>query len=498
MHLKDLRAYVEALRDIGEVQDIDQEVDWNLEIGAIIRRSYELRAPAPLFNRIGGIEPGFRVLGAPGGVSAQRGLFLSRIALSLGLDAHTTGQAIVEAIARARTALGIKPVVVPTGPCKENVLLGDAVDLTRLPAPVLHGGDGGRYINTYGCIVARTPDGSWTNWSIARIMMFDRNRMTGIVAPGQHIGMIHKMWADQGQDMPFALALGVEPAIPFLCGMPIPAHMDEADVLGALFGTGIEVTKCETSDLLVPATAEIVIEGVLSASEKAPEGPMGEYAGYNWVGVTSDKPVYHVRAMTFRDDPILPMVVAGEPIEEDHTAWGIPNAAEALTLLREAKLPVTMCWLTLEAANHWLVVTLKRDWRSLTVIRSSHMMCLRIGEVLFGAHGGSGLVKVIVLEDDVDPTDTDEVVWAYATRAHPGTSEIVFGDRPTGALSIYLAPDEKRVMRSTKAVYDCLTRDEWTGGNTPSRTSLERGYPPELRQRVLSNWGNYGYGSGEE
>lgn len=492
-HLKDMRAYLDALRAISEVQEIGQEVDWDLEIGAVIRRSYELRAPAPLFTGIKGIEPGFRVLGAPGGVSAQPGLFLCRVALSLGMNPHSTGQQIVERIAQARTAPGIKPREVPTGPCKDNILLGDQVDLTRLPAPVLHGGDGGRYINTYGCIVARTPDGTWTNWSIARVMMIDHNRMTGIVAPGQHIGMIHKMWADQGQDMPFALALGVEPAIPFLCGMPIPAHMDEADVLGALFGEGIEVTRCETNSLLVPATAEIVIEGVLSREEKAPEGPMGEYAGYNWVGVTSDKPVYHVHAMTYRNDPILPVVVAGEPIEEDHTAWGIPNAAEVLTLLRQAGLPVTMCWLTLEAANHWLVVTISREWRSKTVIGTSHMMCQRIGEVIYGSHGGSAMVKIIVLEDDVDPTNTDEVVWAYATRAHPGTSELVFGNEQTGALSIYLEPDEKRVMRSTKAVYDCLTRDEWTGGHTPKRTSLARGYPEELRERVLSNWRAYGY-----
>ena len=318
--------------------------------------------------------------------------------------------------------------------------------------------------------------------------------MTGIVAPGQHIGMIHKMWADLGRDMPFALALGVEPAIPFLCGMPIPANMDESGVLGAHFGEGIEVVRCETSDLHVPATAEIVIEGVLSKDEKAPEGPMGEYAGYNWVGVTTEKPVYHVHAMTFRDDPILPVVVAGEPVEEDHTAWGIPNAAEALVLLRAAGLPVTFCWLPLHAANHWLVVTLPKDWRDRAPDHATTAaMCSRIGQVLFVEHGGSGVVKVLVMEDDVDPTDERELIWAYATRAHPGTSEHVFAGKPTGALAVYLDDTEKHTMTSTKAVYDCLTRDEWTHGNQPRRTSLARGYPPEIRDRVLDEWESYGF-----
>ena len=493
-HLKDLRAYIDALKDIDEIQEVDREVDWNLEMGAVIRRSYELEAPAPLFNRIKGIEPGFRALGAPAGVCRIPGHYLARVAISLGLPADATGQTIVEAIARARTALPIPPVEVATGLCKQNIATGDDVDITRFPAGVLHGGDGGRYINTYGCIVARSPDGAWTNWSIARIQMLGPNRMTGIVAPGQHIGMIHKMWADKGLDMPFALALGVEPAVPFLCGMPIPAHVDEAGVLGAYFGEGIEVTRCETNDLLVPATAEIVIEGLLSKDEKAEEGPMGEYAGYNWVGVSTPKPVYHVHAMTWRNDPILPVVVAGEPVEEDHTAWGIPNAAEDLVLLREAGIPVTVCWLPLHAANHWLVVTLKKNWRELAPEQATTAaMCRRIGEVLFAEHGGSGIVKVLVMEDDVDPTNDKELIWAFATRAHPGTSEHVFEKKPTGALAVYLDDQEKRTMTSAKAVYDCLTRDEWTHGNQPHRTSLARGYPDEIRERVLNHWADYGY-----
>src|SRR3954467_498130 len=97
-HLKSLREHVARLQALGEIQEIDAEVDWNLEMGAIIRRSYELRAPAPLFNTIKGIERGFRVLGAPAGVSRQGGLALARIALSLGLPPETNARQIVEAL----------------------------------------------------------------------------------------------------------------------------------------------------------------------------------------------------------------------------------------------------------------------------------------------------------------------------------------------------------------------------------------------------------------
>ena len=338
-HLKSLREYIAALHEIGEVQEIHKEVDWNLEIGAVSRRCYEIGAAAPLFSNIKGIETGFRVLGAPGGVSSRPGQYLSRVALSLGLAPRATGREIITALVSARERPPIPPRVVETGPCKENILLGDDADLLRLPTPLLHDGDGGRFLNTFGIIVARTPDGTWTNWSIARIMILDKNRMTGIVGPLQHLGKIHKMWKDIGQDMPFALALGCEPFIPFVGGMPLPDYVDESGYVGSYFGEPVDVVKCETNGLHVPATAEIVIEGLLSVSETAPEGPMGEYAGYLWSGPPTPKPVYHVHAMTHRHAPILPISVAGEPVEENHTAWGIPNAAEVQYELRQKGYP---------------------------------------------------------------------------------------------------------------------------------------------------------------
>ena len=273
--LKDLRAYIAALDQIGELQSVDAEVSLDYELGAIVRRSYDLMAPAPLFTNITGVTPGFRVLGAPAGVSAQPGLYLSRVALSLGLDPQATGSEIVAELVAARDANPIPPRIVSTGPCKEVITTGDDVDLGRLPAPLLHGNDGGRFLNTYGIIVARTPDGSWTNWSISRTQLMDARRMSGLVVPTQHLGVIHAMWKELGEDMPVAVAMGVEPVIPFVGGMPLPDGVDEADFIGAYLGEPIDVVRCETVDLEVPATAEIVIEGMLSTSEVAPGGSDG-------------------------------------------------------------------------------------------------------------------------------------------------------------------------------------------------------------------------------
>ena len=258
---------------------------------------------------------------------------MSRIALSLGLPPKTLGQEIIEALVEARSQPAIPPKLVQNATCQENILLGGEVNLLRIPAPILHEGDGGRYLNTYGIIVAQTPDKKWTNRSIARIMLLDKNRMKGIVSPNQHIGTVRQTWTDIGKPMPFALALGVEPFLPFVGGMPLPDYVSECNYAGAYFDEPIEVVQCKTVDLQVPATAEIVVEGYLSDTETDVEEPMGEYAGYMWDEEGSQKPVYHTTAMTYRNNPILPISVAGEPVEEDHTAWGIPNGAEIVYLL---------------------------------------------------------------------------------------------------------------------------------------------------------------------
>jgi UbiD family decarboxylase len=265
--VRDMREYIRLLSQIGEIQPINEPVSLHEEVGAIIRNSYELRAPAPLFRKLKETSNRFSLLGAPAGVSAQRGLELSRIAISLGLPPNSNGRQVVEAIAAAHER-GLLPThEVTTAPCKENVQRAEEVDLLQFPTPLLHGGDGCRYINTYGCIVVQTPDREWTNWSIARIMLVDRNRMTGIVKVGQHLGDIHKMWADQGKDCPFALALGVEPAIPFVCGMPLSSGVDEGAFLGGYFGEPIEVVRCESNEMSAPASAEVIIEGYISRSE---------------------------------------------------------------------------------------------------------------------------------------------------------------------------------------------------------------------------------------
>ena len=491
--LKSLREFVDALRDLGEVVEVREEVDWRLEIGAITRRCYETGSPAPLFENIKGIEKGFRVLGASGGVSRKPGLYLARVALALGLPPTTAARQIVDALVEARERPLLPPRIVASGPCKENRWIGDQVDLFRLPTPLLHDGDGGRFINTLGSFIARTPDGAWTNWSIARAMIVGKTKMAGIVAPNQHLGMIWNMWREQGKPMPFALALGGEPFLPYVSGMPLPAWVDEAAYVGAYFGAPVDVVRCETVPLEVPAHAEIIIEGYLSHEETAHEGPMGEYAGYITRGEGQPKPVYNVTAVTYRTGAILPISVAGEPVEENHTAWGIPNAAEIVFELRKAGLPVATAWSPFETANNWFVIAVDRDWRK-KLGYGNDRLCRTIGDVLFASKAGSGTPKYLIVNDDIDITNIREVVWAFATRNPPGErGETLWKEENNQPLVPYFNNKEKAGMRGTKVVYSCLPPDEWGDAIPASRSSFAHNYPKDLQETVLRRWTDYGF-----
>lgn len=492
-HIRDIRDYIALLKTYGEIVEVTQQVDWNLEAGAIIRRVNETGAPAPVFTDIAGSEPGLRILGAPAGVSAQRGRELIRIATSVGLPVDASGLDIVEALSRALDVEPIPPRVVDSAPFQANVRTGDEIDLFSLPAPLLHEGDGGRFLNTWGTIVLQSPDGTWTNWSIARIMIRDKNTMVGIVNPGQHNGQLLAQWRKHGQDMPFALSLGHDPVIPYFSGMPLPENVSEATVIGGYLKEPVEVAKTHSVDLHVPASSEIVIEGHLSIEEVDDEGPMAEYPGYLLPTARTKKPVYHVSAISYRDQAILPVVVAGYPPEENHTCWGIAIAARVLAELRAREVPVTHCYLPFSAALHLLVITVPDEWKELSGGQSRQEFARGLAELVYSLHVGYVIPNILVVRDDIDPTNEAEVLWALTTRVHPGEDYVVLSSEPMAPLPVWLKENEKTSMVSAKTVIVGLTRDEWSDGEKPVRADFAHNYPAETQDKVLANWSSYGF-----
>ncbi|RYF58042.1 MAG: UbiD family decarboxylase [Comamonadaceae bacterium] len=485
------RDFVDELLGVGDAVDIRTPISPTLEVGAITRRIYETRSPAALFSNLTEGDRGFRILGAPAGLSGLNGSAYNRIAAHFGLPHNTTPRDLLERLIFAMHAEPIAPKVVETGPCKENILRGDEVDLTKFPVPLLHEQDGGRYFGTYGFHVVRSPEGDWTSWSVARTMLHGRNTLVGPVMPKQHIGLIHEMWRTKGERTPWAMVLGAPPAALAAAGMPLPAKVSEDGYVGALTGSPVDVVPTETGGLCVPANSEIVLEGWISPDETATEGPMGEYHGYA-LAESSQQPVFHVEAVTFRNDPILPICVAGIPPEENHTIWGTMISAASLDVLRSNGLPVTMAWCSYEAATCWIVVAV--DITQLAAKRmSEHLLVTSVAEVLFSSHAGWLIPKVILVADDIDITDIAQVAWALATRYHPGTCEYLFPEVASFPMVPYLTEAEVREGKGGKSVLSCLLPEQYQGENRGITASLRNSYPAEVQKKIIANWADYGF-----
>ncbi len=484
-----MRAFVDALQEAGELTTVGREVDWNLELGAIARRCYETGAPAALFTNIKDARPGFRAIGAAMGPSRQRGRELARIALALGLPADATARDIIESLVAARGRAPIAPALVDSGPCKQNVWRGDEVDLTSLPIPLLHAGDGGRYLNTLGMVVTRTPDGRWTSWAVARLQLVDARRASYAILPFQHTGKVFKQWRKRGEDMPVAVAMGVPPIALYAASMALPEQMDEAQYAGAFLGAPIETVRCETLDLEVPANCELVLEGRVSLRDHADEGPFGDYMGYVSPPTAAPMPVYTVDAVTFRDEPIYPFSCSGEPADETHTVWGVGIAAEAVHLLRERGVPVTAGWCPFAAGNGWLAVTVDDSWRA--VDPDAQEFCRIVGDIIYSAKLGMTINTVIVSEDDIDPSDVGELVWAIDGRRN---GVVTFEQKLGWAFSPYTRPDPGDFPGGWKGTAEVWNLLPPVGVSRPPRTRFADNYPADVQERVLGHWAQDGFG----
>lgn len=268
---------------------------------------------APLFNNVKGARNGlWRIFGNAASLRNSKEEKYGRVSRNLGLPPKSSWKTICERTQEGKTVELMPPNILPTGPCKQNKLLGDDIDLRELPVPMLHGGDGGKYIQTYGIHVLQTPDRSWTNWSIFRGMVHDKNRIVCLVGSGQHNPTIRDLWLAQNKtEIPWALALSAPPAATMVAAMSVPEGVSEDEYAGALVGQPLDLVKCELSGLLVPANSEIVMEGTFSLTDKAFDGPFEDYLGLVFEDEKHMQPLFTVKAITYRDDAILPVSVPG-------------------------------------------------------------------------------------------------------------------------------------------------------------------------------------------
>ncbi|SPO05418.1 related to 3-octaprenyl-4-hydroxybenzoate carboxy-lyase [Cephalotrichum gorgonifer] len=490
----DFRAFIDLLRQDGDLAEIDREVDPHLEVGAIVRRVSETNNKAPLFNNIKGAKNGvWRMFGNAASLSGHGRDKYGRVARNLGLPRDASWRDICARTQSAKGAKPLEPRVLETGPCKENKILDPKeIDLHSLPAPLLHQEDGGKYIQTYGVHILQTPDESWTNWSIFRGMIHDKNHIVAQVNPRQHNYVVREKWREQGKtEVPWALAFGIPPAATMAAAMPIPEGVSEGEYVGAIVGEPLDVVKCELSNLMVPANSEIVMEGFMSLNEKAYEGPFGDYLGYAFDDDRRKMPLFRVEAITYRNNPIFPVSVPGRITDESHTTSALA-AAEILTFCKNQNLPIRDAYAPLETMATWCVLQI--DPPKLRALKTnSRDFCTELGNVLFHQKCSMLVNRFLLVGDDIDIYDFNDITWAFVTRCRPVRDDYAFDDAPALPLTPYQSHGGGDPRRGGKTVSDCLFAMEYTDGPNFLKVDFATSYPAEIQEQVLESWKDMGF-----
>jgi 4-hydroxy-3-polyprenylbenzoate decarboxylase len=485
MAYDDLREWIAKLEKEKELARIKAEVDWKLEIGAVARRNMDREGPALLFENIKGHQN-----------TICRRLFtcslstLSRIALMLDLPKDTPYKELIK-VWRERIKTPLKPVVVGTGPCKENIVKGDDVDLFQFPAPHWQKLDGGRYIGTFHGVVTKDPEAGWTNVGMYRQMIHDRATTTMSVAQGQHIWFHWKKYRPRGKNMPLAVAIGWDQVLPAVSASPVPTGVDEWDIMGALRQKPVELVKCETVDLYVPASSEIVLEGevITDPTKFVLCGPFGEFTGH--YGPQNLRPPFKVNCITFRNDPILQGTMEGMPINEDHRICSVSHSALIWDLLDQRMTGVTGVNNDPSTAYANLIVQIDNSYYG-----QVHQVAANV----WSSHLSNMMCKnIFVCDQDVDIYDLNKVFWALGYRVDPSKDIIQFPGW-ISALDPVVHPKDRlgpggnkgiRLLIDATKPIDRPRADEYWGEKFAVVAYPDR----ETMEGVKKRWASYGINS---
>lgn len=389
---KDLREFIQHLENQGELVRVSKEVSTKHEIAAYVRKACNQGGgPAFLFENVAGY-PGWRVVA---GIFGSR----DRVAQALG---STVREAVHEYNRRKKTLL--PPRVVDTAPCQEVVWEGEEADLTRLPIVWHAEKDAGPYI-TVGVQVTRIPETGVRAIGIHRQQVMAKDRLGLWAHSERHIGRAILQAEERGEVLPVATVIGASPVVQMAAIDPAPVDVDEFEIAGALNGEPLELVKCKTIDLEVPAWAEIVIEGEIWPGERATEAPFAEWHG--GYGMQRQSPVMRVKAITMRRDAIYQTLLAAgiSPNESNFMHWVFMT--EAIWKAALAACPEVLgVYLSDNIAEAVVSIRKRLETEAVNVIYSV-LTNVRI------------LKYCTVVDEDIDPYDENRVRWARLTRVQP-------------------------------------------------------------------------------
>ncbi len=403
----DFREFLDALRANGELIEVDRAVDLELEVAKAMRKSASVAGPAVTFTNNGTAFP------LVGGVYNSR----AKALIAYGCDESNVMQHILDGLGNR-----IRPVVVEDAPVHENVILGDDVDLSTLPVPKYSPDDGGRYI-TPGIVVSRDPDTGVPDIGHYRFEIIDKHTMSFLAIPNHRFGKnLAKAVALGHTTFRAALCIGVDPMLAYTGPIQVPEDTNDFEVAGGLRGAPVELVKCRTIDVEVPAHAEFVIEFEVDFGKTVFEGPLGEYTGYYTPG--SMKPIARPLALTHRDEPYFQALLTGKPPTENHVLKQLAFEASFLRSMRQTFPTIERVAIPPSGGVNFRVVMAMRP-RFAGEARNA----------ILAAMGSNVRPKtVIVVDPDIDVQDSGEVEWALAFRSQPARDVIVVDNLPGGPL----------------------------------------------------------------
>lgn len=455
----DLQSFLSVLERNGELACVKAGVDLNQEVGALCFQNLRQRGPGLLFDHPGDSEIPLAV-----DLLATR----RRYALALGTEPDDLSREWTR-----RVGNPLAPVLVDRGLCQEHVYEGKEVDVMRLPAPVWNQLDGGRYF-TLSCHITKDPVTGARNVGIYRNQLHDRDTLGILVEPYAHLLLQRRKAA--GKPFPVAIVLGSDPTVVMAAAAPLPFGADELAVAGALRGRPLELVRCVTVPLEVPASAEIVIEGEILPDVVRDEGPFGEFTGY-YGGARAPRSVIRVKAVTHRTRPVLHAVYEGCPPSGSAMLVAVPREAE---VMRQIVLPgIKKVHMSPGGGGAFHAVV--------SVEKAYEGFGKYVGVAVLGCMAGRSLKRVIIVDDDVDPFDPVAVEWAIATRVQPGRDVEILRELP----GVILDPSLPHRHHSgppaltSKMIIDATRYDA-------------KDFPPvclpdkEVMEKVAAGWERYG------
>jgi 4-hydroxy-3-polyprenylbenzoate decarboxylase len=483
MKFTNLNEFIEFLEDRGELRRIKSLVSRDLEITEIADRVVKSGGPALLFENVDGFEIPItmNLYGTHQRVAWALGVeniddLTSRVRKLLGM-AQGPPSGFVNKIRALHDLVGLarsQPKIVKNGPCQDVVIVGDEVDVNIIPALKCWPDDAGRYI-TLPLVISRDPDTGVRNVGTYRMQIYD-SKTTGMHWQTHRVGAHHlRLGSEKRIDkLEVAVALGGDPTTMWSGSMPLPPGLDEIAISGVIRQEQVEMVKCKTIDIEVPAHAEFILEGYVVPGETRMEGPFGDHTGY--YSPAEEYPVFHLTAITHKLQPVYPTTMVGRPPTEDHF---MGKASERLMLPALQIVVPEIVDMNMPAEGiftNYVLVSIKKEY-------PGHAR--KVMYALWGI-GQMMLVKgIIVVDHHVDIRNISEVAWRVGANIDPA-QDVVIVEGPVDDLD--------HAARTPK--YGSKIGIDATSKGTDEGRSRE--WPPDIksddetRSLVDRKWGEYG------